>query len=183
MVQATADEALRRSGELAVTGRAVDVDRADAPPSPPATSAPRPPLGNARAARLLAFAAPSLVFLAVRLVGLVTLAWLADVNDDPLLTRLSVWDGQWLLAIAGGSYEGVPLGLVDAFGHRNPTTPLAFFPGYPAAVAVFRFITSTSLEIAGLTVALLASLVLAHGLARLGELVPGGSRRAGLLLV
>ena len=168
---------------MAVTGRAVDVDRADAPPSPPATSAPRPPLGNARAARLLAFAAPSLVFLAVRLVGLVTLAWLADVNDDPLLTRLSVWDGQWLLAIAGGGYEGVPLGLVDAFGHRNPTTPLAFFPGYPAAVAVFRFVTASELEIAGLAVSLLAGLVLAHGLARLGQLVPGGSRRTGLLLV
>jgi hypothetical protein len=114
---------------------------------------------------------------------LLTLAWLAGINGSPLLTRLSVWDGQWLLAIAGGGYDGVPLGLVDAFGHRNPTTPLAFFPGYPATVAVFRFITGTELEVAGLAVSLVAGLVLAHGLARLGQLVPGGSRRAGLLLV
>jgi hypothetical protein len=72
---------------------------------------------------------------------------------------------------------------VDAFGHRYPTTPLAFFPGYPAAVAVVRFVTGTRLEVAGLVVSVLAGLVFAHGLARLGELVPGGSRRAGLLLV
>jgi hypothetical protein len=168
---------------LAVTGRAVDVDKLDSPPSSPATSAPHALITGSRATRLLSLAAPSLIFLAVRLVGLVTLAWLAALNGNPLLTRLSVWDGQWLLAIAGGGYDGVPLGLVDAFGHRNPTTPLAFFPGYPAAVAVLRFVTGSELEIAGLVVSLLAGLVLAHGLARLGQLVPGGSRRSGLLLV
>ncbi|HTF51263.1 MAG TPA: hypothetical protein VK735_27795 [Pseudonocardia sp.] len=189
---------------MAVTDGAVDVNQSGSPsanttlrsPSPDTTTQ-RPSTGRdpgrglpraagmfqARAARFLAVAAPSLIFLGVRLVGLLTLAWLTEVNGDRLLTRLSVWDGQWMLAIAGGGYNGVPLGLVDAFGHRNPTTPLAFFPGYPAAVSVFRFVTSTSLEIAGLAVSLLASLVLAHGLARLGELVPGGSRRAGLLLV
>jgi hypothetical protein len=133
--------------------------------------------------RLVERAAPSLVFLGIRLVGVLVLGWLTSVNGGRLLDRLSAWDGQWLLAIAGGGYDGVPPGLVDAFGHRYPTTPLAFFPGYPAAVAVVRFVTGTRLEVAGLAVSVLAGLVFAHGLARLGELVPGGSRRAGLLLV
>jgi hypothetical protein len=132
---------------------------------------------------VLAVAAPSLVFLAVRLVGLLVLDRTSQLSGQRTLTALSKWDGLWMLGIAGGGYDGVPLGLVDAFGHRDATTPLAFFPGYPTAVGVLRFITGTGLETAGLAVALLAGLVMSHGLARLGELVPGGSRRAGLLLV
>lgn len=136
-----------------------------------------------RRAHLVTAAAPGVVFLGVRAVGLLTLGWLTEVNGGRMLNRLSIWDGQWLLGIAGAGYDHVPRGLVDAFGHRDPTTPLAFFPGYPAAVAAFRFLTGSNLIFAGLAVSLLASVVLAHGLARLGELVPGGSRRAGLLLV
>ena len=195
---------------MGVTEREVHADQPDPPPArpaPPGTPAPsprtpdpapkRPPspatdrfgsrasavLAQIGSHRLVAAAAPSLVFLTIRAVGLLVLGWLSEVNGGQLLTRLSVWDGQWLLAIAGGGYDGVPLGLVDAFGHRNPTTPLAFFPGYPAFVGVLRFVTGTPLEVAGLAVSVLAGLALAHGLARLGELVPGGSRRAGLVLV
>ncbi|MBO0848637.1 MAG: hypothetical protein J2P20_04190 [Pseudonocardia sp.] len=124
-----------------------------------------------------------MIFLGVRAVGLLVLGWLSEVNGDRLLTRLSVWDGQWLLAIARSGYNGVPNGLVDAFGNRDPTTPLAFFPGYPAVVAVLRFTTGVDVELAGLAVSLVAGVVLAYGLARLGEMVPGGSRSAGLLLV
>ncbi|MDT7593679.1 MAG: hypothetical protein QOH45_3210 [Pseudonocardiales bacterium] len=171
------------SGQLALTERTVDVDQPGSAASTPTVPAGPTSAFRARAGRFLAAAAPSLVWLAVRLVGVLTLGWLSALNGDQLLTRLSVWDGQWLLAIAGGGYDGVPLGLVDAFGHRNPTTPLAFFPGYPAAVGVLRFVTGTDLELAGLVVSLLAGLVLAQGLARLGELVPGGSRWSGLLLV
>ncbi|MGQ0483368.1 MAG: hypothetical protein ACT4O0_20380 [Pseudonocardia sp.] len=132
---------------------------------------------------LLVRAAPSLVFLGVRAVGLPVLGWLASIHGGRMTTLLSKWDGLWLLGIAGGGYDGVPAGLVDAFGRRAPETPLAFFPGYPGAVGVVRFVTGTSPVVAGLIVSLVAGLVLAHGLARLGELVPGGSRRAGLLLV
>lgn len=171
---------------MSVTESAVDGARYESPTEPPAEpGADRRAdvRARARAARLLTATAPALVFLGVRGVGLLVLSWLTEVNGDRFLTRLSVWDGQWLLAIARGGYDGVPNGLVDAFGHRDPTTPLAFFPGYPATVAMLRFITGANVELAGLAVSLVAGVVLAYGLARLGELVPGGSRRAGLLLV
>jgi hypothetical protein len=128
-------------------------------------------------------AAPALVWLGVRLVGLLALAWLADVNGEALRNRLTLWDGQWLLGIAGNGYGDVPLGLVDAFGRRTAATPLAFFPGYPLAVSVLRFLSGTDLVTAGLLVSLVAGVVLAYGLARIGQLVPGGSERAGLVLV
>jgi hypothetical protein len=166
---------------VAVTESAVDGERVETP-----ASSAEPPAGSGldpRAARLLTAAAPALVFLGVRLVGLLMLGWLTEVNGGRLPARLSIWDGQWLLAIAGAGYSGVPSGLVDAFGHRDATTALAFFPGYPAAVAVVRFVTGANLVAAGLAVSLVAGVVLAYGLTRLGELVPGGSRRAGLLLV
>jgi hypothetical protein len=134
------------------------------------------------AARVLHGAAPSLVWLAVRLVGLLVLQWLSAVNGERLRGRLVLWDGQWLLNIAGNGYDRVSPSLVDAFGRRTPETPLAFFPGYPLLVGLTRFVTGTGLVTAGSLVSLVAGLVLAHGLTRLGSLVPGGSRRAGLLL-
>lgn len=166
----------------------------DATPTAPTTSVPAEPAPaepepapavptSERLRRLLYLAAPSLVFLAVRLLGLLSLAWLASAHRTRVLTKLTVWDGQWLLGIASGGYAGVPDGLTDAFGNRTPVTALAFFPGYPGVVATVRFLVGTPLIIAGLAVALIAGLVMAHGLARLGEIVPGGSRRAGLLLV
>lgn len=158
---------------MAVTERAVGPEEASRPAGD----------SGSRPARWVSLAAPALVFLGIRLFGILTLAWLTQVTGGRVLGRLSVWDGQWLLAIAGAGYGGVPLGLVDAFGQRDSSTPLAFFPGYPFAVAGVRLLTGTRLVVAGVLVALIASVVLAYGLARLGELVPGGSRRAGLLLV
>lgn len=128
-------------------------------------------------------AAPTLVFLAVRAVGVLMLRWLSVAHGQRLRTSLSTWDGQWLLGIAAGGYDNTPTGLVDASNVRAVETPLAFFPGYPAAVASIRLLAGIEPLLAGLTVSLLAGLVMAHGLAQLGELVPGGSRRAGLLLV
>jgi hypothetical protein len=145
-------------------------------------SAASPTPGRGGAAGVLHGAAPSLVWLAVRLVGLLVLQWLSVVNGERPRGRLALWDGQWLLNIAGNGYDGVSLSLVDAFGRRTPETPLAFFPGYPLLVGLTRFVAGTGLLTAGLLVSLVAGLVLAHGLTRLGSLVPGGSRRAGLLL-
>lgn len=173
---------------MSMTNSVVDGKRSESPTEPPTEPGAGTRAGTragprARAPGWLAATAPALVFLGVRAVGLVVLGWLTEVSGDRILTRLSVWDGQWLMAIARGGYNGVPNGLVDAFGNRDPTTPLAFFPGYPATVAVLRFITGIDVDLAGLAVSLVAGVVLAYGLARLGELVPGGSRRAGLLLV
>ncbi|MHA6792157.1 hypothetical protein ACVGVM_01335 [Pseudonocardia bannensis] len=118
----------------------------------------------------------------MRLIGVLGLAWLAGRNGSALLDELHTWDGSWLLAIAGDGYAGVPAEMVDAFGRRAPDTPLGFFPGYPAAVAVVGWFTGGNLVAAGLVVSLLAGVAAAYGLTRIGELVPGGSRRAGLLL-
>jgi hypothetical protein len=127
---------------------------------------------------------PAAIFLGVRLVGLAVLAVLATNQHVQLDDELSSWDGQWFLGIAqGGGYDGVPAGLADAYGRRSAETPLAFFPGYPATVTAVRFLTGLPLVQAGLLTATVAGVVAAHGVARLGELVPGGSRRVGLVLV
>lgn len=135
------------------------------------------------AASLIVRTAPAWVFLWVRAIGVLVLHWQAGVADTTLGTALSKWDGLWLLGISLGGYDHTPPGLQDAFGHRYPETPMAFFPGYPAAVGTLRYVTGMPALVAGLIVSLIAGVVMAHGLARLGELVPGGSRRVGLILV
>jgi hypothetical protein len=127
--------------------------------------------------------APAAVFLGIRAIGLVWLSHVSDVYDKSLTHQLSRWDGRWMLGIAGGGYSEVPPGLSDAFGHRTAETPYAFFPGYPGAVGLIRYITGTPALASGIAVSLAAGVFLAYGLATLGELVPGGSRRAGLYLV
>jgi len=126
--------------------------------------------------------APALVYLAVRALGVLVLAVMAAHAGSDVEHDLTTWDGAWLLAIADDGYAGVPADHVDAFGNRTPDTPLGFFPGYPAAVGVADLVTFGSIELAGLLVSLGSGIVAAYGMTRLGELVPGGSRRAGLLL-
>lgn len=121
---------------------------------------------------------PAAVYLAVRLVGVAVLAVMAGGSPVP---ELRAWDGDWLLAIAQYGYGGVPADHLDAFGHHTPFTTLGFFPGYPTLVGVLAPLLG--LTAAGLVVSLVAGVVAAYGLARLGTIVPGGSARAGLLLV
>lgn len=138
---------------------------------------------GARAPRRVAAAlAPAGIYLGIRLVGVLVLAAMAAHNRSSLLGELTSWDGQWLLGIARSGYEGVPPGLVDVHGRRGPDTAFGFFPGYPAVVAAVAPVTGDTV-VAGLVVALAAGLAAAYGVARLGTVVPGGSRRAGLLLV
>jgi hypothetical protein len=138
-------------------------------------------IGTEDGAARRAVLAPAAVYLAVRLTGVGVLAAMAAHNGSSLLGELTSWDGQWLLGIAEFGYDGVPAGLVDARGARGPHTALGFFPGYPGVVAAIAPVLGY--VAGGLLVALVAGLVTAYGLARLGELVPGGSRRAGLVLV
>ncbi|MGI9000906.1 MAG: hypothetical protein ACR2GH_04495 [Pseudonocardia sp.] len=145
--------------------------------APPAT---RP--HDADRARILDALAPAGVYLGVRLVGVGVLAGMAASSGSSLLRELTSWDGKWLLAIAEFGYAGVSADLLDAFGGRTPDTPLAFFPGYPGLVAAVGVLTGGNLVVAGLIVSAVSGVVAAYGLTRLGELVPGGSRRAGLLL-
>jgi hypothetical protein len=147
----------------------------------PVAARPAEPDAGLRA-RVATALAPAAVYLAVRLVGVVVLALMAARSGSDVFRELSTWDGAWLLAIAEFGYRDVPPEHVDAFGARTPQTPLGFFPGYPAAVAALGLLTGGNLVAAGLLVSALAGVAAAYALTRLGELVPGGSRRAGLLL-
>jgi hypothetical protein len=131
--------------------------------------------------------APTAVYLAVRLVGIGVLGAMA-ARGSGLVNELRSWDGVWMLAIAGRGYDGVPLTLVDAFGRHTSDTAYAFFPGYPATVAVTSLLTGGDLVTAALLVSAVAGVVAAYGLVALAgsfppELTPGGPRRVGLLLV
>lgn len=136
-----------------------------------------------RVANLLA---PAMVFLAVREVGLLVLSWMSTANKMPMSQTLSSWDGLWFLGIAQGGYDNVPPGLYDAKGTRSQETALAFFPGYPTLV---RWVADAGgwlgigLLAASLTVTIVAGVICAYGLARLGRRVAGGSPKAGLALV
>ncbi|MFR9804916.1 hypothetical protein ACL02T_21900 [Pseudonocardia sp. RS010] len=151
---------------------------------------PTEPLAAVRARRVPAWPVlgrvllPAGLFLGVRLVGIVVLAMVATRQGTRLGEELGSWDGQWFLGLAqGGGYDGVPAALSDAYGRRSGETPLAFFPGYPVTVAVVRFLTGLPVLPAALVATTLAGIVAAHGVAKLGELVPGGSRHVGLVLV
>ena len=78
--------------------------------------------------------APALVYLAIREIGLLMLAWMAARGGGTVTSALTAWDGHWFLAIARDGYDGVPGDLVDNFGRHTSATPLAFFPGYPYVV-------------------------------------------------
>ncbi|MGH3567496.1 MAG: hypothetical protein ACRDRH_15970 [Pseudonocardia sp.] len=148
-----------------------------------ATSAPATPRAASRRTRIAAALVPAAVYLAIRLVGVAVLAVMAARNGSTLFDELTSWDGDWLLAIADDGYADVPPNLVDAFGQRTTETSLGFFPGYPAVVTTIGLFTGGNLVAAGLIVSVMAGVVAAYGLTRLGTLAPGGSRRAGLLLV
>lgn len=145
----------------------------------PAAPAPSRPNRD----RVRAALAPAAVFLAVRAVGVAVLALMAAARGTSLRGELGSWDGLWLLGIAGSGYGGVRADLTDAFGVRTAETALGFFPGYPGAVAAVGVLTGGDLLVAGVVVSTLSGVAAAYALVRLGELVPGGSRRAGLLLV
>jgi hypothetical protein len=160
-----ADTPAGRSGRIAP----VDAGLLAAPSSP----------GEARRRRILTALAPAAVHLAVRAVGVGVLAIMAG-GGPGLLRELTAWDGSWLLAIARYGYAGVPTDMLDAYGRHTDLTAYGFFPGYPGVVAVAGLLVGPTA--AALIVSLVAGVVGAYGLTRLGELVPGGSRRAGLLL-
>lgn len=126
---------------------------------------------------------PGALYLAVRQLELMVLDWMANHNHVPIGNALTSWDGQWYLGIAAHGYDGVPDNLTDAFGRRTPTTPLAFFPGYPLTVHWVSELPGIGLIAAAMTVSLVTGLLCAYGLTRIGTTISGGSRRIGLILV
>jgi hypothetical protein len=140
-------------------------------------------LGATRWHRVGALLAPALVYLTIRQVSLLVLAWMPVGRGTGIGSALTSWDGAWFLGLAAGGYGGVPAEFVDGFGMRTPQTSLAFFPGYPALVAVVSGLSGAGLTVAALAVSAGAGVAAAYGLVRLAETVPNGSRRAGLVLV
>ncbi|MBN9111863.1 MAG: glycosyltransferase family 39 protein [Pseudonocardia sp.] len=140
------------------------------------------PVAAREPARVVALLAPAGVYLAVRLVGVLALVWLSLTHGVSPVDRLRAWDGDWMLAIAQYGYSGLPETMLDGHGHHTPFTALAFFPGYPMTITVVAPLLGGNEVAAALLVSLVAGVVAAYGLARIGELVPGGSRRVGLLL-
>jgi hypothetical protein len=134
-----------------------------------------------RRGSLLALA-PGVVYLAIRGAGLLVLAWLSAANHESLGDNLRAWDGQWYLEIAKNGYGGVDPSMVDGYGHRNPETPLAFFPGYPVLARLLATVPGISVPAAAITVSLVAGVLAAYGLSRLGRRI-GGSYGVGLLWV
>ncbi|MGH4010992.1 MAG: hypothetical protein ACRDTH_23015 [Pseudonocardiaceae bacterium] len=133
--------------------------------------------------RARALLAPALVYLAIRQISLLVLAWMSVATGVSTRGALTSWDGAWFLGLATGGYDGVPAGLVDAFGVRTPQTSLAFFPGYPALVAAVSWVSGIGVTAAAFVVSAGAGVATAYGLVRLAEAVPHGSRRGGLVLV
>lgn len=137
----------------------------------------------ARLQRATTLLAPALVYLTIRQVSLLVLAWMSAATGVGMRHALTSWDGSWFLGLAAGGYGGVPAGLTDAFGTRTADTALAFFPGYPALVAALSWLTGLGVSTAAFAVTVTAGVAAAYGLVRLAEEVPNGSWRAGLVLV
>jgi len=140
-------------------------------------------VGQARLRRWIDVLAPALVYLAVRQIGLLVLVWMSSATGGSTTAALTSWDGQWFLGIASGGYDGVSAELTDRFGRHGPSVALAFFPGYPALVAAVAGLPGVGATAAALTVPVLSGIAFAYALVCLAEHVPGGSRRAGLVLV
>lgn len=144
---------------------------------------PLPAAPAIRVQRLTALLAPALVYLTIRQVSLLVLAWMSAATGVGMRSALTAWDGAWFLGLAAGGYGGVPAGLTDAFGARTADTPLAFFPGYPALVAGVSWLPGVGVTTAAFAVTVGAGIAAAYGMMRLTGSVPGGTRRAGLVLV
>ena len=113
---------------------------------------------------------PVVVFLAVRAIGVATLARFTDLRGGSLSATLSAWDGKWMLAIAEYGYGGVPYTQADAHGYRDANTPYAFFPGYPYLVGLVADIPGVSVLGAAIAVNIVLGAIAAVGVARLGAL-------------
>ncbi|GAA3439704.1 hypothetical protein [Kutzneria kofuensis] len=142
----------------------------------------RPEASSATSRQVAYLTAPALAFLGVRAVGLVVLAWMAARNGRSITTALTSWDGHWFLGLAQGGYTGAGGDLVDAHFQHDQSNLLAFFPGYPALTSLVAHVPGVTLVDAAFAVTVLAGLACSYGLVRLGEQVPGGSRRLGLVL-
>ncbi|OLZ61542.1 hypothetical protein BS330_00555 [Amycolatopsis keratiniphila subsp. nogabecina] len=123
-----------------------------------------------------------LLYLVIRTASVQLLDLLAARRGTTLTDRLTAWDGQWYLRLAVHGYADLP-GTLDAARQPYPDAPMAFFPLYPKLVGAVMWL-GADVVTAALAVSVLAGLVLACGLIRIGRAVsPDRGDRTGLLLV
>ncbi|MCX4988844.1 MULTISPECIES: hypothetical protein [unclassified Streptomyces] len=121
------------------------------------------------------YAAPALLaYAAVRLTGLITLAFWAHRRHHGVRPILATqWDADWYLGIADHGYAHQ---LGTAFDANN----LAFFPLYPVLVKAVAALTPGSRATTGLVIAVVCSFLAAWGIHAVGSHLHG--RRVGVLL-
>jgi hypothetical protein len=161
-----------------------DPDPPAQPPTAPQLGRPVPaPLFTRLLDRLAASPYPRaiLIYLGIRAFGVLILAAMTAYRGESLLDRLTAWDGLWYLRLAVHGYADLP-GTLDAARQPYADAPMAFFPLYPKLVDVVTWL-GIDLIAAALIVSLLAGLVLACGLIRIGRKVAGDGDRTGYLLV
>lgn len=166
--------------QVVTDGAASRAQRRTARPAPPG------PANRLTLRRVCLWLAPALIYLGIRELGLLFLAWMSEHHKVSMVKALTSWDGEWYLGIASGGYDGVPAGLVDAYGNRTAETPLAFFPGFPTLVRWLEGLDGAGgIGFAGaaIAVSIVAGVFCAYALVRMGRLVSGGSERAGYALV
>lgn len=110
---------------------------------------------------------PSVVFLAVRVVGIAVLARFAQLRGLNLGNTLAAWDGKWMLAIAEHGYADVPYSQTDARGLHLPETAYAFFPGFPYLVRIVDKLPFVTAYGAAIVINVVLGCVAAVGAARL----------------
>jgi hypothetical protein len=124
--------------------------------------------------------APALaLYVAIRLVALLVLAWMAHRQGYTVLERLRLYDARWLVRLANQGYQ--PLVPPGEDGHP-PMSNIAFLPLYPVIIRIISFVPGLTTVIAGLIVTGVSGLVAAVGLDRFGRRLVGG-RAGGLVVV
>ena len=147
------------------TARVEPVDDGPTPREPSLDSAPPSRLGLAVAAHV-----------AERVLGLVCLVLGARLASDSAYDVLRRWDARWYARIAEHGYGHVH---VAADGRR--LADYAFFPLYPALERALAGLTGLSVLDAGLAISLVASVVAAAGIYRVGSQLHDA--RTGVVLV
>ncbi|MCD0482075.1 hypothetical protein LO771_06505 [Streptacidiphilus sp. ASG 303] len=134
---------------------------------------------TAPASAALRAAAPALLgYAAVRLTGVLVLAWWAHRRGGHLGDLLArSWDSVWYLGIADHGYDtALPAPGPDGKSLSN----LAFFPLYPGIVRAVSALTSLSSPTVGLVASWVFSLIAAWGVFAVGRRLHG--RRTGVAL-
>lgn len=118
-----------------------------------------------------------LAYAGLRLVGVVALAIAGDHFGPGLATVLTRYDGEWYIGIAAHGYDTV----VQAYPDGSPTASnLAFFPLYPALIAVTDPLLPGGPGLTAVGVSGTAGLAAAWGLFALGQRLR--DRRTGIVL-